>query len=234
MILLGALLGAEACAVVLSVLLVRRRSALAADVRGHASRLTGSDWTVTALLAYALAADVAMLGIEACLAGAPRPFAGLARALYHLHAALFLGWPASLTAATWRTFGASTWDKATGRRLAPAGAAVVPWLVGVYLGAVVGLAALHPLGRARTAAVLHACELVAVLACVAGIVAGWRRPWGQRQIVVGLLVAIEGTLAMLGPWAHDVFRDWPRLARLPYALAFGAVVAMHAVWLRRR
>lgn len=234
MTLLGALLTAEACAVVLSVLLVRQRSAIAADVRGHPARLPGSDWTVSALLAYALAADVAMLGIEAWLAAAPRPLAGAARALYHLHVALFLGWPASLVAGTWRTFGAASWDRETGRRLAGPGAAVVPWLAGVYLGAVVGLAALHPLGRARTAGVLHACELAAVLACAWAIVAGWRRPWGQRQIVVGLLVAIEGTLALLGPWAHDVFRDWPRLARLPYLLGFSAVVALHVAWLRRR
>lgn len=82
--------------------------------------------------------------------------------------------------------------------------------------------------------VLHGAEMAAVAACAWAIVAGWRRPWGQRQVIVGLLVAVEGTLALLGPWAHDVFRDWQRLSRVPYLLGFGVVVGLHVVWMRRR
>lgn len=233
MTLLGALLAAEAGAFVLSLLLVRRRTLLVRELRGVHVRPPCPDWTVPALLGYALAADLAMLAIGAALAGAPRPFAGVARALYHLHVALFLGWPAALAVAACRLFDGRRVDRVAKRVRRPPRAAV-PVVVGVWIGLVVGLAALHPLARGRTAAVLHAAELAAVI--VAGVAIGlsWGIVWGQRHLVVGLLVAIEGTLALLGPWAHDVFRDWPRLARLPYLLGFGAAVVLHAAWLRRR
>ena len=121
---LGALLAAEAGAFVLSVVLVRRRVSLVRELRGVHARPPCPDWTVPALLGYALAAALGMLAIGAALVGAPRPFAGTARALYHLHVALFLGWPAALAVASCRLFDGRRVDHAARRVRRPPRAAV--------------------------------------------------------------------------------------------------------------
>ncbi len=197
---------------------------------------------LVALLAYALAADVAMAVLERHLAGAPRPFVGSARALYHLHTALVLGWPAALTAATWAAFDGPRTETIeervarVRRQRAQRRRPPKPWQIVAVVWAswAASMAALHPLPRASTALCLRLEQAVGLVACVAAVVRFWRRRWTRAAIAVGVLVAVELALAFLGPWAHDVFRDWPRLARLPYALGFGAVAVLHVAWMRRR
>jgi hypothetical protein len=52
-------------------------------------------------------------------------------------------------------------------------------------------------------------------------------------VLVGVLVAVETCVALLGPWAHDVFADWQRLALVPYLLGFGTVAGLQVWWGRR-
>lgn len=106
-------------------------------------------------------------------------------------------------------------------------------LAAVYLGAVVGLAGCYPLPRGMTAHVLTVWQVACVGLAVLAIARAWRRPWSRAAVCVGLLVAVELTLTVLGPWAHDVFRDWQRLARVPYLFAFGALAVVMGVWWRR-
>lgn len=240
MILAGALwwavVAAEACALAGAVVrgyqaarletplvLSRDRAALVAVTSAHAL-----------LLAYALAADVAMAVIELHLAGLPRPFAGTARALYHLHTALGLGWPAALAAAAWRAFDGPAQEtfeervarvRARGKRPPTP---LPPWQVvlAVWASWVATMVALHPMGRAETASCLRLAQAVGIGACFWAGARFWRRTWSRAAACVVVLVAVELALFFLGPWARDVFRDWDRLARAPYAIAFATVAAL--------
>lgn len=186
------------------------------------------------LLAYALAADVAMALVELHLAGLPRPFAGTARALYHLHTALGLGWPAALAAAAWRAFDGPRQETFTERVARVRGrgkrppAPLPPWQVvfTVWASWVVTMMALHPMGRVETAGCLRLAQAVGIGACVWAGARFWGRTWSRAAACVVVLVAVELALAFLGPWARDVFRDWDRLARGPYAIAFATVAAL--------
>ncbi len=77
-------------------LLVAEVAAVVLAVRARVGR------PLVVLLAFALADEVAVLGLHAILAGAPRPIAGLYRVPYHLENAFSLGWPCLLAAACWR------------------------------------------------------------------------------------------------------------------------------------
>lgn len=237
-----AVVAAEACALVGAV-------GMSSDFSPSSERTKpeATAGALVALLAYALAADVAMAAIEARLAGQARPFVGTARALYHVHTALVLGWPAALAAATWATFAPA---RALSRRALAAVLRALPpesirhpspprpkleaWqLVGaVWASWAASMAGLHPMTRLDTARCLRLAQAAGIVACVVAIVRAWRQPWSRAAVAVGLLVAVEVALALLGPWAHDVFRDWPRLARVPYVLGFVGVGAV--VWTGRR
>jgi hypothetical protein len=169
---------------------------------------------VALLLAFALASDLAILaGRELVLAGAPRPFAGLARAWYHLETALVLGWPCALALTTWRSF---VW----GRGVAWA----LPW--GAWIGCSLMLAVEHPIPGARVAIVLHLVEALGVLVAWRAIWRGWPRAWGAEHRALVVLVAVETVVLILGPFGRDLYRDWPLLARLPYAAGFTACAAV--------
>lgn len=218
MILWSALVAAEVAALLLAVR-ARKTSGFRASLAG-----AKTEDFLPVLFAFALVDELAVEAIHRALVGAPRPFAGTARVLYHLETALVLGWPCLLAVTAWRVFG-----PVAGRSRV----LVVDTLASAYLGAVAALAALHPLSRSRTAAALHAAELVAVVASVAAIALAWRRPWGRPAVLVGVLVAVEACVALLGPWAHDVFADWSRLALVPYALGFGTVAGIQLSWIVR-
>lgn len=178
-----------------------------------------------------------MVVVELHLGTAPRPFSGTARALYHAHTALLLGWPAALVAASWAAFDGpvaetfeervARWRRRREKRPAP----LRPWqLIGaVWASWVATMVALHPMTRVDTARCLRLAQAVGLVACAWALVRFWRRTWTREAVCVGVLVAVEVALAFLGPWAHDVFRDWPRLARLPYAIGFAAVGVL--VWI---
>lgn len=203
---------AELLALGLAVLLSRRRSD---------SPLRRA---LPLLIAFALANDLTTEALHAwAFPGAPRPFRGGVRVGYHLETALVLGWPAALAAASWAAFQPAL----RARRAALA--------IGVTWTVLVGaMAALHPLdlpgsGAPRTRFFLHAGELAGLAGAGAAIVRGWGRAWSRDAVAVGLLCAVELAVALLGPWAHDVFTSWTELARVPYLLGF---IALSAVLLR--
>jgi hypothetical protein len=165
---------------------------------------------VALLLAFALVSDLAILaGRELLLATSPRPFAGLARAWYHLETALVLGWPCALALTTWRLF---VW----GRGVAWA----LPW--GAWIGCTLMLAVEHPMPPGWTAHVLHVVEGLGVAVAWRAIWRGWPRAWGAEHRALVVLVAVETVVLILGPFGRDLYRDWPLLARLPYAAGFTA------------
>lgn len=64
------------------------------------------------------------------------------------------------------------------------------------------------------------------------------RAWRSEElssrpgITLGLLVAVELAVSMLGAWGHGagVFTRWNELARLPYALGWAVLVVLFAWW----
>lgn len=105
---------------------------------------------------------------------------------------------------------------------------VVELLFGAWLTAVGGMAACYPLPHGWTAPVLHACELALVAVALAAIPAGWR----SRAIVTRegrallLVIVTELVVAILGAWGTGagVFSSWDVMARVPYAIGWGAVI----------
>lgn len=197
--------------------LLAELGALVAAVRAH--RLGRVQLPIVYLLALAFDGDLAIaLGRAVLLDDAPRPFVGLARGWYHVETALVLAWPCGLALACVRVFGWGERGWWRGRSVAT--------VAGFWAGGAVALAGLHPLPRGAVAAAILAVELVAVVVAAVAVARGWRRPWGLEHAALVVLVAIELVIVLLGPFAHDLFRDWPILARLPYALGFGAVAAV--------
>lgn len=207
-----ALVAAEVTALVLAALVARRWTAAGESL---------NQWATVAVIAYALADELAVEAIRLHLAPVPRPFAGLSLALYQASNALVLGWPCVLAAASWRVFG---WP----HRARLAAQVIAAGWFGAWLVLVLG----YPVGRLGTARVLQLVEIVVAVAAVVPIVGAWRRPWGRAHVGIGLLVAVEAAVATIGPWLRDVFRDW-RLATVAYLVGFTALAVLCGVWLRR-
>lgn len=171
-----------------------------------------------AVIAYALVDEVTIELVRLHLTGTARPFHGADRALYHATNGLVLGWPCCLAAASWRVF---AW---------PAGARrVVPCVAACWAGVVVAMVTSYPIGRDGTALVLQVVEVAGVACAVVPIAGAWRRPWGRAHVGVGLLVAVEVAVALLGPWLRDVYRGW-RLATCGYVVGFGALAGLLVWW----
>ncbi len=239
-------------------------AALIAAVR-HERRFHASPrFPVALLLAAAVVIDLAVglhdppfrWGLVALAAEGPRPRTGGPLVAYHLADALVLAWPALLATSCLRAFGPpppqvhtvagrpllrrDPWRDATKRRPSFSGwnPSALNVLAGLYLGAVAGLVALHPLGARRTGLVLLAGEAVAVAVASGAIVAGWRRavaterPWTRSHAALLVLVPVEGAVAVIGPFAREnVFSAWD-VARWQYLIAF-VVVAALLTWPRR-
>lgn len=178
---------------------------------------------LVALLAFALLSDLAIaVGRELLLVGAPRPLAGLARGWYHVETLLVIAWPLGLAAACARAF-----------TLRPR-----RWHLGLLGCAAVALWAPlvleHPVPRRAIAGVLLLGELAGVVVAGVAIAGGWRLRWRAPQVALVALVAIELVVLLLGPFAHDVFRSWPVLARGLYTVGFGAAAAVLGAWPRER
>lgn len=189
---------------------------------------------LVALLAFALANELGGEAIHGALHGAPRPFVGALRALYHLETALVLGWPATLAATSWRVFSSPRFDHRTRRLRRPFPSSLAALLIGgAWLGWLLALVVAYPLSRASTARVLHAFEVGCVVAALAPIPLAWRRPWGVPHVGVGLLVAVEVAIAMIGPWVTDPFKNWP-IASVGYLVGFSALVAAEVWWVVKK
>jgi hypothetical protein len=180
-------------------------------------------------------------GLSALAAAGPRPRTGLARAAYHLADALVMAWPGLLAATCKRVFrSTASPPMSAGARNPSRPDRFLDVLAGCYLGAVVGLAALYPLGRVRTQALLLAWEAVALAFCAGAIFAGWRRvvaggaPWTRAHGVLLALVPVELAVAVIGPFARpDVFSAWD-VARWQYLIGFVVVAVLLAAPPRRR
>lgn len=230
MILFGALVALELAALVLAELLHRRR-----PHPPHAHR------ALLVLLAFAALNEVATEALHAIFRGAPRPLGGVVRGLYHVETALVLGWPALLAVTAWRVFHELPGHRIAGRSLdAPPvikRAVFLDLIAGAWLGLVAAMALLYPLdppgsGAPRTKLLLHVGELAGVAAAAGAIVTAWTPPvrWSRPAVVVGLLWSVELAVALLGPWAHNVFTDWDKLARVPYVLGFTATGLLLRWW----
>lgn len=197
------------------------------------------------VLLFALLDEIAIEAIHHALAGAPKPWRGVHRLLYHAETCLVIGWPAILAGAAWAVFyrcgsyvvGRSESlttttkidtnyskvshprEKARDRQIG------AEYLFGAWLTAAGSLAAVYPLPRGWTAPLLHAVELGFVAVALAAIPSGWRtRAITTRDgRAIGLLVVVELVVGILGAWGADVFRDWDRLARLPYAIGWAVL-----------
>lgn len=171
------------------------------------------------LLAFALLDELAIMALQgAVLGAAPRPFAGAARVAYHVETALVLGWPAALAAASWAVFA----------RRAPR------WIGAAWAVALAALVIAYPLPRGWTAPTLHALELGGVAAAAVPIARAWRSASlsSRAGVAVGLLVAVELAVSLLGAWGHGagVFTRWDELARLPYAIGWSVLVVLFFSW----
>lgn len=180
------------------------------------------------LLLFALVDEVAVEMLHRfAFEGAPRPFGGAIRALYHLETALVLGWPAGLAAASWQVSLAPPKRARRSRKLPHRadweGIYRVAWegdnkeprpfpvplaLAGMYLGATIGLAAAYPLPRERLAMLFQAWETMCVAFAWAGIRRGWGRAWGRVEVSLVALASCETMVAAIGPFASNPFTKW--------------------------
>jgi hypothetical protein len=201
------------------------------------------------LLTFALADELAQLGLHVALDGAPRPLAGWYRAGWHVSIALSLGWPAALARCAGATkFACPGSLPGTESRLNRASCA--PWpargrcerstagedggarrarqaLLGAYLGTLAGLAIVYPPSTAGLRWTLLVWELCCVALAWWGLWRARRRTWGAAEAVLVVLVACESAVVLVGPFASDPFLRW-WIARAFYLGAWGAVVAVLA------
>ena len=239
------------CAVV-----VAEVAALVAAVRYERQHPTRPRFPVSQLLLVAVVIDLAVglhdppftWGLVAVAARGPRPREGLPLLAYHAADALVMAWPCALAWSCLRVFGEHETPTVAGRpvhfrfssheRGGKTGSTAADLLAGVYLGAVVGLVALHPIGRVGTGRVLLGVELVALVVAGGAILSGWRRAvagratWTRQHGALLVLAPVELAVAVIGPFARpDVFSSW-QVARWQYLIAFVLVAAL-LVWPRR-
>ena len=240
------------CAVV-----VAEVAALVAAVRYERQHPTRPRFPVSQLLLVAVVIDLAVgihdppssYGLVAVAASGPRPREGLPLLAYHAADALVMAWSVMLAWTCLRAFGEHEAPTVAGRpvRLSnpttviksrPNSDRAADLLAGVYLGAVVGLVALHPIGRVGAGRVLLGVELVALVVAGGAILSGWRRAvagratWTRQHGALLVLAPVELAVAVIGPFARpDVFSSW-QVARWQYLIAFVLVAAL-LVWPRR-
>lgn len=240
----SACVGAELAALVLAVVVARRD-------RAHRP--------VAALFALAVVADVVVrLGQALVLEGAPKPFVGLARAVYHVETALVTAWPAGCAALAWWAFtgkakgprGAvpaspesdearsSSHGEAEPRAVGTQGAVgslAVKLLFAAWLAFSVGMAAAFPLPKGLTQPVLHGAHVACAALAGLAIMLGWRRRRERPAQVAAWLFATQTAIAIVGPFARAPFEhDGWDVARWVYLTIFALLAARHAFWLRSR
>lgn len=176
---------------------------------------------VALLAGLYVVADVEMaLGGWFVLDAAPRPYLGLARALYHVETTLLFAQPFMTAAVAWRLF---AWPKE--------GAAAVYVLVAVWLVANAVLMSVYPLPLRWTPPVLHIGMFAPVIVGFGAAHRGRERPWGRAHILVLLLLGMLLSIGVIGPFVRNrPYDDW-HFARISGVIGFGAVAALCAAWL---
>lgn len=133
------------------------------------------------------------------------PLTGAARVAFHVEQALFLAWPAGLTAAALTIF--------LRRR---------PWLVAVVWSlAVAALAVSYPGTRGDVLRRAYLALELATIAVSSGAVIqwGWSRQW--PTLAQDILMALIGAeiAVVWGPWRHDLFGGWSA-GQIMYAVTY--------------
>lgn len=201
---------------------------IAAVRSAKALRRVGRDGaTLPILLAFAVASDVAIeAGRRYLLNDSPRPFAGLARAWYHVESTLVLAWPAALAMTAQKSFSLQT----RGWWIRPAPSVAWGMLGGLSVACVVA----HPIGGSAFAYVLLAQETACIFAAWMAVPIGWERPWQVHHASVIVLICFESIVLAFGPFSGELYGDWPILARVPYIIGFCAIAALNAFGERAR
>lgn len=187
---------------------------------------------VLRVLGAGLVLDVGRVGLNvAILKDAPRPFVGLARAVYHLDQGAVLAFPALSVVLALVAF------ERTSPRLALVAAGAV-WFQAL-LDAIAG----YPLIRGD--AFLDVCLRAQALAVVVEVLAAWRvlaasvrrprlafevMPLQQRAALV-LLAADAAQL--VGPWLGAPVAHWS-IWRVQSLLALGTLAVLEEKWIRSR
>lgn len=210
-----AFLAASALTAGLGVALARRE-------RGH--------WPVALLLALGLAADLAQEVVRPLYLGQARPFAGLARAAWHVGQLGFSCYPWAVLAAVVVVIG----DRRRPWAVAAAWAAYEVLLVAGYRA--LGLRE-HRLGLVYLAA------QVAVVVGLGVVAVPWLRRWWRAgrpapattEALAVLAAGVEVWL-LLGPMLlGEPWSLWKRWARPPYALFYSVAILVQggALWVAR-
>lgn len=187
---------------------------------------------LAALLMFAIASDVVTAAGKALLFTDPEhpvkvaidTFGWPARAWYHVETFLVLGWPALLSLTVRRAF------VFPGSHPGPSAA-----VIGMWLGMSGGLVLVFPQTGAFTHRVFLGVELLSVAFAWLAVWQGWGRAWSRSATHMALvwMLCFETVVLLLGPFSHDLYRDWALLARVPYMLSFGTASWILARALRR-
>lgn len=185
---------------------------------------------VAVLLAFGLGVDAAQRLVRPLYVDASRPFAGEARALFHLGQAAFAAYPWAVLAAVLVVLGArSAWP------VAALWAAYEALLV-------LGYRALD-LREARLGTVYLAAQVLLVAGMGAVVVPWWRswrrskRALSAAEILVALAAGVEaallvGPFLLREPWARA---RWTTMARPAYLLFYVVAIVVQggALWVKR-
>lgn len=176
---------------------------------------------LTSLVSLYVVADLAIaVAGWLVLDATPRPYRGLARALYHLETALLLAQPFFTAALAHRLF---AWPKEAARAV---NVLTVAWLLTSGAFAVV-----YPLPRGWTSHALHVAMLGPALVGLGVAHRARRRPWGRAHVLVLLLLGMLLAIGVIGPFVrNNPYDDW-KFARISGVIGFGAVAAFCAAWL---
>jgi hypothetical protein len=151
------------------------------------------------------------------------PYAGVARAVFHLDEAMFLVWPLGLAALAFAVF----LDRAEARTPVLA-------VLGTYAVGVVVLVLGYPTIRGELLARVYRVALVAGVAAAASTgLAWWRRPGRPTLTDASTIVLACLQLGAALTWSPE--KSW-EAQRVYYSIAFGVLGLFHlgALWIRRR
>lgn len=181
-----------------------------------AARRDRSHLPLALTLAAFAAIDLATRAAQAfVLCDAPRPFAGAARALYHVETALQTAWPIAVALCVLATFRAPRW------------ASLI--LIGAWAVNAAQMAAAYPLAKGTTRPRLLAVELAALFVCA--IAANVYRATTRAQAAALSLVVVEVAIVGAGPWATNVFTD-RGVGWFGYSVGFTAMLLLYKLWER--
>lgn len=148
------------------------------------------------------------------------PYQGFERLCFHLEQAMFVAWPAGITALALHTL--------AGRRAWPIAVAYLTVVAGLVLG--------YPtVRRVLLQRVYLAVWLAALLVCLGGAFAWWRakRPTSPPERAALMFFAIELGAVLGSNGAGLIDKTWP-IAQGLYVGLYIVLSILQVLWLRRR